>query len=83
VDDDLLEYNEVQQEFIKIFEEEEVNIAFKHMSMLMSIMYEGWESDRVWFWRCLTSTNAMISLIEDPIYPWFSCLSSKASEMLS
>ena len=49
--------------------------------MLVSIIYEGWESDRVWFWRCLTSTNAMISLVEDYICPRFSRLSSKAEEI--
>jgi hypothetical protein len=61
--------------------EEEVNMASKQKPMLASIIYEGWESDRVWFWRCLTSTNAMNSLVEDHICPRFSRLSSKAEEI--
>ena len=68
---------------MKIFEEEEVNLASKQKPMLASIMYEDWESDGVWFWRCLTSTNAMISLVEDYICPRFSRLSSKAKEIFS
>jgi hypothetical protein len=81
VDDNLREFDEVRQEFMKIFEEEEVNMASK--PVLASIMHEGWESDGVWFWRCLTSTNGMISLVEDHICPRFSRLSSKAEEILS
>jgi hypothetical protein len=83
VDDNLCEFNEARQEFMKIFEEEEVNMASKHMPVLASIMYEDWESDGVWFWRCLTSTNAMTSLVEDHICPRFSRLSSKAEEIIS
>jgi hypothetical protein len=83
VGDNLREFDEIRQEFMKIFEEEEVNIASKQMPMLASIMYKGWESDGIWFWRCLISTNAMISLVEDHICPRFSCLSSKAKEIFS
>ena len=83
MDDNLLEFDEVRQEFMKIFEAEEVNMAAKKKSSLASIMYKGWESDGVWFWRCLTSTNAMFSLIEDYICPRFSRLSTKAEEILS
>lgn len=80
VDDNLREFDDIRQEFMKIFEEE-VNVA--SMPMLASIMYKSWESGGVWFWRCLTSTNAMISLVEDHICPRFSRLSSKAEEILS
>jgi hypothetical protein len=83
VGDNLREFDEIRQEFMKIFEEEEVNMASKQMPVLASIMYEGWESDGTWFWRCLTSTNAMISLVEDHICPRFSRLSSKAEEIFS
>ena len=55
----------------------------KQKPMLASIMHGGWETDGVWFWRCLTSTNAMISLVEDHICPRFSRLSSKAEEIIS
>ena len=83
VGDNLHEFDEARQQFMKIFEAEEVNIASKQKPTLASIMYEGWESDGVWFWRCLTSTNAMISLVEDHICPRFSRLSSKAEEIFS
>jgi hypothetical protein len=68
---------------MKIFEEEEVNITSKQKPILASIINKGWESDGVWFWRYLTSINAMISLIKDYIYPRFSRLSSKAKEIFS
>ena len=58
-------------------------MASKQMPVLASIMYKSSKYDGVWFWRCLTSTNAMISLVEDHICPRFSRLSSKAEEILS
>jgi hypothetical protein len=39
---------------------------------------EKLSSDGVWFWRCLTSINPMISLVEDHICPRFSRLFCKA-----
>ena len=83
VDNNFCEFDKVRQEFMIIFEEEEVNMVLKQKLVLASIMYKGQESDRVQFWRCLTSTNAMISLVEDYICPRFSCLSSKAKEIFS
>ncbi|KAH9211699.1 hypothetical protein DL95DRAFT_426991 [Leptodontidium sp. 2 PMI_412] len=81
--DNLYKFDEVRQEFMKIFEAEEVNLASKQKPTLASIMYKDWESDEVWFWRCLTSTNTMISLVEDYICPRFSRLSFKAKEIFS
>ena len=40
VNDNLREFDEVRQEFMKIFKEEEVNIASKQRPMLASIMYK-------------------------------------------
>ncbi|KAH9211846.1 hypothetical protein DL95DRAFT_510504 [Leptodontidium sp. 2 PMI_412] len=83
--DNLCEFNEVRQEFMKIFEEEEANMASKQKHTLASIMHEGWESRGVWFWRCLTSTNGMISLVGDHICPMFSLspLTTKVEGILS
>jgi hypothetical protein len=81
--DNLHEFDIIRQEFMGIFEAEEASMASKQKPVLASIMYEGWKSDRVWFWHCLTSTNAMISLVEDHICPRFSPLSSKAEKILS
>lgn len=83
VGDDLCEFDKVRQEFMNIFQEEEVYMALKHKPALASIMHEGWKSDAVWLWGCITSTNAMLSLVEDHICPRFSPLSSKAEEILS
>jgi hypothetical protein len=83
VGDNLHEFDVIRQEFMKIFEAEEVNMASKQQPVLSSIMHEGWESNGVWFWRCLTSTNAMISLVEDHLCPRFSRLSSEAEEIIS
>ena len=68
---------------MEIFEKEEISIAVKRKPVLSSIMCEGWKSHGVWFWHCLTSTNAMISLVGDHNCPRFSRLSSKAEEIFS
>jgi hypothetical protein len=81
--DNLDEFDVIRQEFMEIFKAEEVSMASKQEPVLASIIYESWESDRVWFWRCLTSTNAMISLVEDHICPRFSRLSSRSEEIFS
>jgi hypothetical protein len=49
VDDNLRKFDEVRQEVIRIFEEEEVKIASKQKPILASIIHKGWESDGVWF----------------------------------
>jgi hypothetical protein len=41
VGDNLLESNEIRQEFIRIFEQEGINMTSKQMPVLASI-YEGW-----------------------------------------
>ncbi|OBT83687.1 hypothetical protein VE02_07576 [Pseudogymnoascus sp. 03VT05] len=84
VGDNLHEFDVSRQEFMGIFEAEEINMASKQQPpVLASTMHEGWESNGVWFWRCLTSTNAMISLVEDHLCPRFSRLSSEAEEIIS
>lgn len=83
VGDGLREFDEVRREFMNVFEEEEVNMFPKHKHTLSSIMHESWKSEAVWFWRCLTSVNASLSLVEDHICPRFSPLSSNAEEVLS
>jgi hypothetical protein len=68
---------------MNIFEEEEIRIASKHKPALASMMDEGWKSGVVWFWGCLISKNARLSLIEDHLCPRFSPLTSKAKEIIS
>ncbi|KFY68789.1 hypothetical protein V498_10566 [Pseudogymnoascus sp. VKM F-4517 (FW-2822)] len=80
VDDNLHEFDVIRQEFMKNFEAEEASMQ---NPTLASTMHKGWESDGVWFWRCLTSTNAMISFVKDHNCPRFSRLSSEAEEIIS
>jgi hypothetical protein len=47
VNDNLREFDEVRQESMKIFKEEEVNMVSKQKPVLASIRYKGWESDGV------------------------------------
>jgi len=47
VDDNLHEFDKIRQEFMKIFEAEEANMASKEKPVLASIMYKSWESDGV------------------------------------
>jgi hypothetical protein len=41
VEDNLRKFDEARQEFMKIFEDEEVNMAPKQKPVLASIIYEG------------------------------------------
>ena len=83
VEGNLCEFDQVRQEFMNIFEEEQISIAWKHKPTLASLMDEGWKSGAVWFWGCLTSKNARLSLVEDHLCPRFSPLTSKAEEIIS
>jgi hypothetical protein len=47
VGNNLREFDDVRQGFIKIFEEEEADMALKQMPVLTSIIYKSWEFDRV------------------------------------
>jgi hypothetical protein len=83
VEGNLCEFDQVRQEFMNIFEEEQISIAWKHKPALASTMDEGWKSGAVWFWGCLTSKKARLSLVEDHLCPRFSPLTSKAREIIS
>jgi len=81
--DELSEFDEVRREFMSALEEEEAKICPKNKPTLASIMHESWESKAVWFWRCLTSVNAMFFLVDDHFCPCYFPLSSKIEEVLS
>jgi hypothetical protein len=83
VEGNLCEFDQVRQEFMNIFEEEEIRRGSKHKPTLASMMDEGWKSGAVWFWACLTTKNARLSLVEDHLCPRFSPLTSKAEEIIS
>ena len=50
---------------------------------LMRILREIWESGAVWFWRCLTSVDAIFYLVEDHVSPRCCLVSRKVEEVLS
>jgi hypothetical protein len=79
----LREFEIVHQEFMKIFEEEEVKIMPTNPLAITPIMHNGWKSGAVWFWHCITSVNAAWSLVEDHIGPRFLPLSTATEGLLS
>jgi hypothetical protein len=79
----LFEFDIVHQEFMGIFEEEEVKMMPTDPPTLTSIMNDSWRSGAVWFWHCITSVNAAFSLVEDHIGPRFFPLSTSTEKLLS
>lgn len=77
----LTEFNQVRQEFLRVFEEEEESFR-DHAFNLTQVMREIWDSKGVWFWYCLSSVNAMYFLLEAHILPAGS-LSPEVERILS
>lgn len=77
----LTEFDQVRQEFLRIFEEEEESFR-AHAFNLTQVMRETWDSKGVWFWYCLSSVNAMYFLLEAHILPARS-LSPETERILS
>ncbi len=65
----LTEFDEVRHKFMHVIEGEESRMAPHHRLALAATIQESWESGAVWFWRCLSSVNATISLVEDHLSP--------------
>lgn len=82
-EENLGEFETVHQEFLDIFEEEEVKMAPTNPPAMTRIMHESWKSGAVWFWHCITSVNAAWSLFDDHISPRFLALSTDSEEVLS
>jgi hypothetical protein len=82
----LVEFNPVHQEFVTALrevEEEELEelrnsglLIKDGAAMLSSTIQDGWEFGAVWFWHCLNSVNAMLTLMEDHIAPRFGSASA-------
>ncbi|KAK4096255.1 hypothetical protein N658DRAFT_519323 [Parathielavia hyrcaniae] len=83
VGDDLSRFDLVCREFMDMLEEEEVAMTGGSQSVLARIMHESWESGAVWFWRCLTSVDALFHLVEDHVSPRYCPFSSKVEQVLS
>jgi hypothetical protein len=82
VGDHLSQFDQVRREFMDILEKEE-GMMTGGDKPLARIMREGWESGAVWFWRCLTSVDAIFHLVEDHVSPRYCSFSSKVEEVLS
>ncbi|AEO62414.1 uncharacterized protein THITE_2061567 [Thermothielavioides terrestris NRRL 8126] len=80
----LAHFDEVRQEFMRIFEEEaqtaKSTTQAGHNLDLGKIMQDVWESKGVWFWHCLSSVNAMYLLLEAHFFP---SLSLEADKLIS
>ncbi|KAM0364097.1 hypothetical protein ACHAO7_010087 [Fusarium culmorum] len=63
------EFNQVRQQFTRIFEEEEAKADSD--TPLSRVMQDTWNSKAFWFWHCLESVDAMSWLIWDQICPQF------------
>ncbi|KAF5707797.1 aminoglycoside phosphotransferase [Fusarium mundagurra] len=77
------EFNEVRQEFMRVFEEEEAKADSE--APLSRVMQDTWDSKAFWFWHCLKSVDAMRWLIWQQICPqfgadWSPSFSKKLSE---
>lgn len=82
--EDFDRFNQVHQEFMYIFEEEEQAIKPRTTGSitLSRVMQDMWDSKGVWFWHCLTSQNAMYFLLESHLLPPKS-LSREAERIVS
>lgn len=63
------EFNEIRQEFMHVFQEQERRMGTEHSIRISKIMQDVWESKAMWFWHCLSSVNAMYFLLEDHLCP--------------
>ncbi|KAF4340647.1 aminoglycoside phosphotransferase [Fusarium beomiforme] len=76
------EFNQVRQQFMRIFEEEEVKADSD--TALSRVMQDTWNSKAFWFWHCLESVDAMSWLMRDQICPQFgTSWAPSMSKMLS
>jgi len=85
VGNNLVGFNSVHQQFVSVLKEVEEEMLRKSSlseeggaATLSSTIHDGWESGAVWFWHCLDSVNAMLTLVEDHIAPPFSHVSTDA-----
>lgn len=67
--DDLVKFEEVQQEFMEILREKEAE--YKLSWPLSSIMAEMWQTNGVWFWHSLASVDGAFYMVLDHITPYF------------
>lgn len=81
--ENLQEFEVIRREFMQALREEECIMVSSQNDMVARHIDDSWRSGAFWFWRCLTSINAMYAIIEEHICPRFSSLSSAAEHTLS
>ena len=81
--DHLDEFDQIREEFMCVFKEEEDKVAADHGLSLTQIMLEMWESNGVLVWSSVRSVNALEFHIRGHIWPRFSARSRRDEQMLS
>ncbi|KAM0439598.1 hypothetical protein ACHAPT_000690 [Fusarium lateritium] len=65
------EFDQIRQEFMEIFSQEEQRMPMAYGVSLAGAMHEAWEPKGVWFWYCIDSVNGMLYLVADHLCPRF------------
>ncbi|KAI9849280.1 MAG: hypothetical protein M1837_004739 [Sclerophora amabilis] len=72
VDEHLVAYNKVREEFMKIFESEErLSCPTNHALIHTSAIKQVWENGGFWYFAALESTKGMYNIFHDHIRPLF------------
>lgn len=71
VADNAEKYLETYEAFTRTLAEEQRHIQPRHSINIVTEIQKAWSSGAYWFYHCLTSINAMPSIVEDHIYPKF------------
>lgn len=70
-DDKLSQFDQVRRAFLVMLKEEEHNTQVNkgQRISISEVMADMWDSKGVWFWCCLSSVNAMYTLLESHLLP--------------
>lgn len=83
VDQDLVEFDKVHEEFMEVFDEVEAASPLGGGASLAGVIRESWESGTVWLWHCLTCVDAIISLVQEHVAPRYFGMSVRVEVVLS
>lgn len=80
VANNMREYTETFAAFMRIFDEEQQLMQMRHQVSIGAEIRKAWRSGAYWFYHCLTSVNAMTSIVEDHIHPKFGFRASSSTQ---
>ncbi|CAF3539881.1 unnamed protein product, partial [Fusarium graminearum] len=66
------DFDDARKELLSIMDQELQHVKMKHDIQITREMRESWASKRVWYWKCIESTNCWLFVFEDHILPLFS-----------